>query len=61
MPLEVSLHDDTAARRKGRSFAYTVSMTATITAAFIHHATAFIVVAALMVELVILRNDLTVP
>lgn len=36
-------------------------MTATITAAFIHHAAAFIVVAALMVELVILRNDLTVP
>ena len=36
-------------------------MTATITAAFIHHAAAFIVVATLMVELVILRNDLTVP
>jgi putative membrane protein len=36
-------------------------MTATITAAFIHHAAAFIVVATLMVELVILKNDLTVP
>jgi putative membrane protein len=36
-------------------------MTATITAAFIHHAAAFIVVAALMVELVVLKNDLTVP
>jgi putative membrane protein len=36
-------------------------MTATITTAFIHHAAAFIVVAAMMVELVVLRNDLTVP
>jgi putative membrane protein len=36
-------------------------MTATITAAFIHHIAAFIVVGALMVELVVLRNDLTIP
>ncbi len=35
-------------------------MTATITLAFIHHAAAFLVVAALMTELVLLRNDLTV-
>jgi putative membrane protein len=35
-------------------------MTATITLAFIHHAAAFLVVAALMAELVLLRNDLTV-
>ena len=35
-------------------------MTATITAAFIHHAAAFLVVAALMVELVVLKNELTV-
>jgi putative membrane protein len=35
-------------------------MTATITLAFLHHATAFIVVGALMVELVLLRNELTV-
>jgi putative membrane protein len=34
-------------------------MTATITAAFIHHAAAFLVVAALMVELVLLKGDLT--
>jgi putative membrane protein len=34
-------------------------MTATITAAFIHHAAAFIVVAALMVELVVLKGELT--
>jgi len=34
-------------------------MTATITAAFIHHAAAFIVVATLMVELVLLKGDLT--
>jgi putative membrane protein len=34
-------------------------MTATITAAFIHHAAAFLVVAALMVELVVLKNELT--
>jgi putative membrane protein len=34
-------------------------MTATITAAFIHHAAAFLLVAALMVELVVLRNELT--
>jgi putative membrane protein len=36
-------------------------MTATIALAFLHHATAFIVVGALMVELVLLRNELTVP
>lgn len=36
-------------------------MTATITAAFLHHIAAFIVVGALMVELVVLRNDLTIP
>jgi putative membrane protein len=35
-------------------------MAATITLAFIHHAAAFLVVAALMTELVLLRNDLTV-
>jgi putative membrane protein len=34
-------------------------MTATVTAAFIHHAAAFLVVAALMVELVVLKGDLT--
>lgn len=34
-------------------------MTANITAAFIHHAAAFLVVATLMTELVVLRNDLT--
>jgi putative membrane protein len=34
-------------------------MTATITAAFIHHAAAFLVVATLMVELVLLKGDLT--
>ena len=34
-------------------------MTATITAAFLHHAAAFLVVATLMVELVLLRNELT--
>ena len=34
-------------------------MTATITLAFIHHAAAFVVVGALMTELVVLRNDLT--
>ena len=34
-------------------------MTATITAAFIHHAAAFLIVAALMVELVLLKNELT--
>ena len=33
-------------------------MTATIAAAFLHHIAAFIVVGALMVELVVLRNDL---
>ena len=36
-------------------------MTATIAAAFLHHVAAFIVVGALMVELVVLRNDLTIP
>jgi putative membrane protein len=36
-------------------------MTATVTAAFIHHIAAFVVVGALMVELVVLRNDLTIP
>jgi putative membrane protein len=35
-------------------------MTATVTATFIHHAAAFLVVAALMVELVVLKNELTV-
>jgi putative membrane protein len=35
-------------------------MTATITAAFIHHAAAFLMVAALMVELVLLKHELTV-
>jgi putative membrane protein len=35
-------------------------MTATVTAAFIHHAAAFLVVAALMVELVLLKQELTV-
>jgi putative membrane protein len=35
-------------------------MAATITLAFIHHAAAFVVVGALMTELVVLRNDLTV-
>jgi putative membrane protein len=34
-------------------------MTATITLAFLHHATAFLVFAALMVELVLLRGELT--
>jgi putative membrane protein len=34
-------------------------MTATVTAAFIHHAAAFLLVGALMVELVVLRNELT--
>jgi len=34
-------------------------MTATITAAFLHHAAAFLVVAALMVELVVLKGELT--
>ena len=34
-------------------------MTATITAAFVHHAAAFIMVAALMVELVVLKSELT--
>ena len=35
-------------------------MTATITLAFLHHAAAFVVVGALMTELVVLRNELTV-
>ena len=34
-------------------------MTATITAAFLHHVAAFLVVAALMVELVLLKGELT--
>lgn len=34
-------------------------MTATITAAFIHHAAAFLVVATLLAELVLLRGELT--
>lgn len=34
-------------------------MTATIAAAFIHHAAAFLVVATLMVELVVLKSELT--
>jgi putative membrane protein len=36
-------------------------MTATVTAAFLHHIAAFVLVGALMVELVVLRNDLTIP
>ncbi len=36
-------------------------MTATITATFFHHAAAFVLVAALFTELVILKNDLTIP
>ena len=35
-------------------------MTATITVAFLHHIAAFVLVGALMVELVMLRNDLTI-
>ena len=35
-------------------------MAATIALAFIHHAAAFVVVGALMTELVVLRNELTV-
>ena len=35
-------------------------MTATITAAFLHHLAAFVVVGTLMVELVVLRNELTI-
>jgi putative membrane protein len=35
-------------------------MTATITLAFLHHAAAFLVFAALMVELVLLRGELTI-
>ena len=35
-------------------------MTATITLAFLHHAAAFVVVGALMTELVVLRNELSV-
>ena len=34
-------------------------MTATITAAFLHHVAAFLVVATLMAELVLLRNEFT--
>jgi putative membrane protein len=34
-------------------------MTATVTAAFLHHLAAFLVFATLMLELVLLRNDLT--
>jgi len=34
-------------------------MTATITAAFIHHAAAFLVVATLLAELLLLKNELT--
>lgn len=34
-------------------------MTATITAAYLHHIAAFLVVATLMVELVVLKNELT--
>jgi putative membrane protein len=34
-------------------------MTATITAAFLHHVAAFLVVATLMAELVLLKNELT--
>src|SRR6185436_6506624 len=52
--------------RSGRLFpsadqlAAACSMTATIAAAFLHHIAAFVVVGALMVELVVLRNDLTI-
>ena len=35
-------------------------MTATVLAAFVHHAAAFLLVSTLMVELVVLKNDLTV-
>ncbi len=35
-------------------------MTATVTAAFLHHLAAFLVFATLMLELVLLRNELTV-
>jgi putative membrane protein len=35
-------------------------MTATVALAFLHHAAAFVAVGALMTELVLLRNDLTV-
>jgi putative membrane protein len=35
-------------------------MTATIAAAYIHHVAAFLIVATLMVELVVLKGDLTV-
>ena len=35
-------------------------MSATVTLAFIHHAAAFVVVGALMTELVVLRNELSV-
>lgn len=35
-------------------------MTATITLAFVHHVASFLVFAALMIELVVLRNELTV-
>jgi putative membrane protein len=35
-------------------------MTATIAAAYIHHVAAFLIVATLMVELVVLKNELTV-
>lgn len=35
-------------------------MTATVTLAFLHHAAAFVLVAALMAELVVLKNELTV-
>ena len=36
-------------------------MTATITAAYLHHVAAFLVVATLMVELVLLKGELTLP
>jgi putative membrane protein len=36
-------------------------MTATITAAFLHHLAAFVIVGTLMVELVVLRSELTIP
>jgi putative membrane protein len=36
-------------------------MTATVTAAFLHHIAAFLVFATLMLELVLLRNELTLP
>jgi putative membrane protein len=47
-------------RSKNRASVVKLSaMTATITAAYLHHIAAFLVTATLMVELVVLKNDLT--